>query len=111
MKSPLFLVPLIFAATSAFAGSTVGRPDAHSQAAALLSGTHAPAVVTVQSPARSVASEPAFADAHAKAAAFLSGALWSRTTSSATVSSASPRISVDGHTQAAALLSGQRTFQ
>ena len=109
MKSRFIFVPLILAATSAFADSTVERADAQSKAAALLRGSHSPAVVTGESPVRSVALASVSGDAHETAAALLRGVrLGHAGASSAAALSLRPEIPMDAHTHAAALLSGLR---
>ena len=109
MKLRLVLVPLILATTSAFADTAVERADAQSQAASLLRGSHLPALVTVESPARSVALDSVSGNAHETAAALLRGVRFSQAhTSSQAALSLRSEISMDAHTHAATLLSGLR---
>ena len=111
MKLRLVLVPLILATTTAFADTAVERADAQSQAAALLRGSQSLAVVTRESPARSVALNPMSGDTHASAAALLKGVRFSQAgASSATALSVGPETAMDAHTHAAALLSGLRAW-
>ncbi len=112
MKLHFFLIPAIFATTTALAGSQTGGfpnpADAHTQAAALLSRAQTPVTMKLE---RSSSVSGTAIDAHARAAALLSG---HRIARQATVSSAGREPSygqtpADAHSRAAALLSGTRT--
>ena len=112
MKLRSFLIPAIFATTTALADSQTAvssKPaDAHAQAAALLSRPHT--LVTMKQERSSSVSRTAI-DAHASAAALLSGHRIARqaTLSSAVREPSYGLMPADAHSQAAALLSGTRT--
>jgi hypothetical protein len=112
MKLHLFLIPAIFAMTTALAdGQTAVSPmpvDAHTQAAALLSRPHTLATMELE---RSPSAPEMAIDAHASAAALLSGHRIARqaTVSSAVREASYPQPPADAHSQAAALLSGTHT--
>jgi len=101
MKSPLFLIPAIFATTAALA-------DSQTQAAALLSRPNTPVAMKLE---RSSSVSETAIDAHASAEALLSGHRVARqaTVSSAVRNTSHGRMPADAHSQAAALLSGTRT--
>jgi hypothetical protein len=108
MKSLLLLIPALLATTAALADSaaTSPRPDAHAQAAALLSRPQTPATLKLERPS----SVETPIDAHASAAALLSGERIAHqpTASSAVREPWYGQMPVDAHSQAAALLSGTR---
>ena len=112
MKSRLLLLPAILATTAGLGVSSnalSSQPDAHAQAAALLSPAHEPVSERAQDQ-RNASSQSTALDAHAQAAALLSGL---RTGQEAKTlervdASRAARTSLDAHAQAAALLSGKR---
>jgi hypothetical protein len=113
MTSRLLLIPAIVAAVA-----TLGAPynalsepiDAHSHAAALLSGARTPGTFEARDNG-DAQSSAAFADAQASAAALLSGrsAVGQVKTSARIDPPSGLREQTDAHAHAAALLSGSRT--
>jgi len=101
MKSPLLLIPAIFATTAALA-------DSQTQAAALLSRPLTPVTMKLE---RSSSMSETDIDVHARAAALLSGQRIARqvTMSAAGREASHGQMPADAQARAAALLSGTRT--
>lgn len=110
MNSRRLLLAAIFATTAAIGASAVGLaapPDAHAQAAALLSRPQTPGSSYAHELAPGYSSSLTTADAHAHAAALLSGVR--RTHGTNTKANVTPSaVALDAHAQAAALLKGSR---